>query len=114
MMPGGMGNSRQMKRMMKKMGMETEDIEAEKVVIETEERNLVFDDAQVMEMDIKGQKMYQIIGEPREEAPEGEVMIPEEDIEMVANRADVSKEEAKKALKEVDGEPAEAIINLKS
>jgi len=112
-MPGG-GNSRQMKRMMKKMGLESNELDANKVIIETDEKNLVFDSPQVVEMDMKGQRMYQIVGEPREEAPEGEVLIPDEDIEMVAERAGVSKEEAKEALKEADGEPAEAIISLQS
>ncbi len=111
-MPGG--NPRQMKRMMKKMGLDQNELDAQKVVIETSEKKLVFDDPQVIEMDMKGQKMYQVVGEPREEALEGEVLIPDEDIEMVSERAGVSKEEAEQALKEADGEPAEAIIKLQS
>ncbi|MGM0509901.1 MAG: nascent polypeptide-associated complex protein [Thermoplasmatota archaeon] len=113
MMPGG-GNPRQMKRMMKKMGMETDDIDATRVIIETPEKKLVFDDPDVVNMNIQGQNMYQVVGEPREEALEGEVLIPDEDVKMVAERAGVSEEEAKEALKEADGELAEAIINLTS
>ncbi|MFW6064743.1 MAG: nascent polypeptide-associated complex protein [Candidatus Natronoplasma sp.] len=112
-MPGG-GNPRQMKRMMKKMGLESDELDANKVIIETDKKRLVFDEPQVVEMNMKGQHMYQIVGEPREEAPEGEVLIPDEDIEMVSERAGVSKEEAEEALKEADGEPAEAIISLQS
>ncbi|MFO7990972.1 MAG: nascent polypeptide-associated complex protein [Thermoplasmata archaeon] len=110
MMPSG--NSRQMKRMMKKMGMKSEELDAKKVIIETEDKRLVFEDAQVINMKVQGQNMYQIIGDPREEAPEGKVLIPDEDIKMVAERAGVSEEEAKKALEDSNGEPAEAIINL--
>ncbi len=110
MMPGG--NPRQMKRMMKKMGMKSEELDAKKVIIETEDKKLVFEDAQVINMKVQGQNMYQIIGDPREEAPEGKVLIPDEDIKMVAERTGVSEEEAKKALEESNGEPAEAIINL--
>ncbi len=110
MMPGG--NPRQMKRMMKKMGLDSDELDAKKVIIETSEKKLVFDAPQVIEMKVQGQHMYQVIGDPREEALEGEVLIPEEDIELVSNTAGVSKEEAKKALEEADGEPAEAIINL--
>jgi len=113
MMPGG-GNPRQMKRMMKKMGLESDELDATKVIIETEKKKLVFDNPQVIEMNMKGQHMYQVVGEPREEAPEGEVLIPEGDIEMVSERAGVSKEEAEEALREAEGEPAEAIINLQS
>jgi len=112
-MPGG-GNPRQMKRMMKKMGLESEELDAKKVIIETDKKKLVFDSPQVVEMNMKGQHMYQVVGEPREEALEGEVLIPDKDIEMVSERAGVSKEEAEQALKEADGEPAEAIINLQS
>ncbi len=111
-MPGGLGNSRQMKRMMKKMGMKSTDLDAEKVVIETSDKKLVFDDAQVVQMNVKGQEMYQIVGTPREEALEGKVLIDEKDIKLVSERAGVSEEEAKKALEETDGKPAEAIIKL--
>ncbi|MFO8109677.1 MAG: nascent polypeptide-associated complex protein [Thermoplasmata archaeon] len=114
MMPGGMRNPKQMKRMMKKMGMTTEDIDAEKVVIETSEKKLVFDDAQVVHMNVQGQSTYQIVGTPREEALEGEVLIPEEDIKLVAERAGASQEEARKALEESEGDLAEAIIKLTS
>lgn len=113
MMPGGR-NSGQMKRMMKKMGMESEDIDAEKVIIETSEKKLVFDKPEVISMQVKGQNMFQVIGEPSEEALEGEVLIDEEDVKLVSEQAGVSKEEAKEALKECDGEPAEAIIQLSS
>ncbi|MFW5903881.1 MAG: nascent polypeptide-associated complex protein [Candidatus Saliniplasma sp.] len=112
MMPGGLGNSRQMKRMMKKMGMESKDIDAEKVIIETSDKKLVFDNAEVVQMKVKGQEMYQIVGSPREEAVEGKVLIDEEDIKLVSERAGVSQEEAKKALEETEGKPAEAIIKL--
>ncbi len=112
MMPGGMRNPKQMKRMMKKMGMKTEDIDAERVIIETKEKKLVFDDAQVVHMNVQGQSTYQIVGTPREEAPEGKVLIPDEDIELVAQRAGVSEDEARKTLEEVEGDLAEAIIKL--
>ena len=114
MMPGGRGSSRQMKRMMKKLGMDSEEFDAEKVIIETSEKKLVFDDAQVVKMKVQGQTMFQVVGEPREEALKGKVLIPDEDIKMVAERTGVSKEEAKKALEEAEGEPAEAIIKLSS
>ena len=114
MMPGGMGNPRQMKRMMKQMGMKTEDIDAKRVIIETPEKDLVFENAEVMCITVQGQKTYQIVGTPREEAKEGKVIIPESDIQLVASSAGVSEEEARAALEETNGEPAEAIIRLTS
>lgn len=109
MMPG---NPRQMKRMMKKMGMKTEEIDAVKVTIETPDKVLVFDDTQVVCIDVQGQKTYQIVGTPREEMAEGKVAIPDEDIKLVAQHAGVSEDEARAALEETNGEPAEAIILL--
>ncbi len=111
MMPG---NQRQMKRMMKKMGMKTEEIDATRVIIETSEKNLIFEDTQVVCIDVQGQKTYQIVGTPKEEMAEGKVAIPEEDVKLVATHASVTEEEARAALEKVNGEPAEAIILLTS
>lgn len=61
-------------------------------------------------MDMKGEKSFQVQGHVEEKALEGG--IPKEDIELVAQQAGVSEEEAKKALEETGGEPAEAIIRL--
>ncbi len=40
--------------------------------------------------------------------------IPDEDVKLVAEKAGVSEEEARKALEDAGGEPAEAIIRLMS
>jgi nascent polypeptide-associated complex subunit alpha len=40
--------------------------------------------------------------------------VSEEDVQLVAEKASVSEAEARKALEEADGEPAEAIIRLMS
>ena len=63
-----------------------------------------------------GQQSYQIVGEPQERGlSDGEETssIPDEDIELVASQAGVSKEKAKEALEECGGDPAEAIIKLR-
>ena len=43
---------------------------------------------------------------------EEELIIPDEDIEMVANQANVSEDEAKAALEDTNGDLAEAILKL--
>lgn len=121
MIPGmGRGaNPRQMKQMMKKMGITTEEIDdVEKVIIRTTDRDYVITDAQVTIMTVQGQKTYQITGETSIEA-KGEGDLPEEpfsdeDVEIVMGQAQVSEEEAKEALRETNGQPAEAIILLVS
>ncbi|EHQ34651.1 nascent polypeptide-associated complex protein [Methanoplanus limicola] len=109
MIPGV--NPRQMKAMMKKLGMKSEDIEGvEKVVIYTKSGNYVFDNAEIVATTMQGMTTYQINGEPRFE--EGEAEIPDEDIALVSEQAQVSREEAKEALKAAGGDIAEAIIKL--
>ena len=112
---GGRMNPRQAKMMMRRMGIQGyEELEGvEEVVIRLADREIVIRDAGVTEMTVQGQKMYQVVGEPAEQAKEGAgPLIPEEDVQLVAERANVSPEEARKALEETGGEPAEAIIRL--
>lgn len=109
MIPGV--NPRQMKAMMKKLGMKSEEIEdVEKVVIYTKSGNYVFDNAEIVVTTMQGMTTYQINGEPKFE--KGEVEIPDEDIALVSEQAQVSREEAKEALKAAGGDIAEAIIKL--
>jgi len=66
MFGGGGMNPRKMKQMMKQMGIDVEELDAERVVIETADGDdLVFDDAQVTKMDAQGQETYQIVGRPK-------------------------------------------------
>lgn len=110
--PGGRTNPRQAKMLMKQLGYkELEGVE--EVVIRLADRELVIKGAGVAEMNVQGQRIYQVVGQPEEQAREGAgPVVPEEDVELVAERAGVSKEEARRALEEAGGEPAEAIIKL--
>lgn len=120
--PGGRMNPRQMKAAMRRMGIETEEIpDVEEVVIRTPTKEYVFKSAEVSAMTVQGQKTWQIVGEPivmnrkTEGAPPApKPAISEEDVDLVAEKAGVSKAVARKALEEADGEPAEAIIRLMS
>ena len=121
-------NPRKMQQMMKQMGIDVTDIDAEEVVIRTGDEELVFDGAQVTRMDAQGQETYQIVGEPTtrelgagEDAGGGEAAdttaadiggVPDEDVELVANRAGVSEDDAREALEAVDGDLAAAISRL--
>ncbi|VTT86148.1 Nascent polypeptide-associated complex protein [Halorubrum sp. DM2] len=133
MFGGGGMNPRKMKQMMKQMGIDVEELDAERVVIETADGDdLVFDGAQVTKMDAQGQETYQIVGSPDAVADAGGATavegdaddpalddgddaddgIPEEDIALVAQQAGVSKADAREALEDANGEPARAISNL--
>lgn len=110
MLPGNI-NPRQMKAMMKKLGMNVEQIEdVQSIVIKTPKGNWVFDSAEVTAMTMQGATTYQIAGTPRFEA--AAVEIPKEDVTMVAAQANVSEEKAKEALVTTKGDIAEAIMKL--
>ncbi|WP_254763124.1 nascent polypeptide-associated complex protein [Natrinema marinum] len=123
---GGGLNPRKMEQMMEQMGIDVEDIDAEEVIIRTEEYDLVFGDAEVTKMDARGQETYQVIGSPEEveagsaggstgsadAGSEAEPSIPDDDIELVAMRASVSEDEAREALEDNDGDLAAAVESL--
>lgn len=106
-------NPAQMKAMMRQLGIKSEDLDVKEVTIElTDGTKLVFDSPQVNAVDMKGSKTYTITGEAREvrgEAPK----YTDEDVDMVAEQANVSNEDARKALEENDGDLAAAISSLK-
>ena len=104
---------KQMEKKMKKMGMKMEELEGvREVIIRFDEKELVIDNPNVSLMNVMGQETYQIEGKAREVELEYEVEIPDEDVEMVANSANVSEEEARAALEECSGDLAEAIMKL--
>ena len=119
MMPGGRMNPKQMKAMMKRMGIDQEEMDGvEEVVIRTKDKEIVFKDASVMSVTVQGQKTYQIVGTPqererkREAGTKEESGIPKEDIKLVMEQTGCTEAQAKKALEETDGAPAEAILKI--
>ncbi|WP_440766019.1 nascent polypeptide-associated complex protein [Natronorubrum sp. DTA7] len=122
---GGGLNPRKMEQMMEQMGIDVEDIDAEEVIIRTDEYDLVFNDAEVTKMDARGQETYQVIGSPEQvesgaaggsadAGADGDAgsAIPDDDVELVAARTGVSEDEAREALEDVDGDLAAAVESL--
>jgi nascent polypeptide-associated complex subunit alpha len=123
-------NPRKMKQMMKQMGIDVTELDAEEVVIRTADEDLVFSDVQVTRMDAQGQETYQVVGEPEHREPGGgdgadadaeDVVdaetdesgaLPDDDVELVATRAGVSEDAAREALAAEDGDLAAAIARL--
>ena len=114
MMPGmNAKQMKQMERQMKKMGMKMESLDnAREVIIKFDDKELIIPNPDITLMNAMGQETYQIIGEAEERAIEEEIIIPEEDIEMVASTAGVTIEEAKTALEDSKGDIADAILKL--
>ena len=110
MLPGV--NPRQMKQMMKKMGISQVEIPATEVIIKTPDKELVVLNPQVSRVNMMGQDTIQVVGEIHERTPA--VEITQDDIETVMEQADVSEEKAKEALEAAGGDIAQAIISLNS
>ena len=124
MFGGGGMNPRKMQQMMKQMGIDVTELDAETVTITTTDgEQLVFEAPEVTRMDAQGSQTYQIVGEPETteadtpavddgsetDADDG---IPDDDVELVASQASVSKRDAREALEAEDGDLAAAISRL--
>jgi len=113
MMPGRM-NARQLNQMMKRFGINVKTIDnVEKVIIQTNTKEYVFDEAEVSVMEAQGQKTFQIIGEPtvKSRGTDSEETI-NEDIKLIMEQTGKSEADARRALKETNGDIAEAILKL--
>ena len=110
MLPRGM-NPKQMNQMMRKLGINVKEIKnVEKVIIQTDTKEYVFDDAEVTMMNAQGQQTYQIAGTPR--IVDRKEEIPQGDIDLIVEQTGKTAEEAENALKETKGDIAEAILRL--
>ena len=132
---GGGLDPRTMKQMMKQMGIDVDELDAEEVVItKSDGEELVFDNPDITVMDARGQQTYQVVGDPTSrESTAGAVesddesaggdegassdsaggaAIPDEDVEIVAGRTGASEEQAREALEATDGDLAAAVERL--
>ena len=94
--------------MMKQMGIKQDEIAASRVIIECEDKNIIIDSPSVVKINMQGQESFQISGQTTEQ----EKGISESDIQQVMEKTKVSKDKAEKALKESNGDLAEAILSL--
>ncbi|HEY6884338.1 MAG TPA: nascent polypeptide-associated complex protein [Nitrososphaeraceae archaeon] len=107
------GSNREMRRMLDKMGLEMKDIGSiEEVIIKTETKELYLIKPQVIEMKGKDSTIFQVVATNIEEKQRDTPVFKEEDIILVMQQANVSKERAIQALSESKGDMAQAILNL--
>ena len=103
-------NFKQMKKMMKQMGIDIEELDAEEVIIRTSGEEMVFRNPSVTRISGRGIEMFQIMG--KYEVVKRKPEISEEDVKLIMEQAGVSEEEAKRALEEAGGDLAEALLRL--
>ena len=114
--------------MMKQMGMNMNELTfVKRVILQGDDKEIVLEGAQVTSINVQGTKMYQVAGgteterkpqtgaaTPDAEPEKAELVIPEEDILLVAQQANVSVDRARVALEENEGDLAQAIIKLQT
>ncbi len=98
---------KQMARMMKQMGVNTVEIAAERVIIETADEKIIIEPAQVTKISMQGQESFQISGTVRTEQS-----MKEDDIELVMEKAGCTRDQATEALTKSGGDIAEAILSF--
>jgi nascent polypeptide-associated complex subunit alpha len=113
-------NPRQMQQAMKQMGIKQTDMTGViEVIIRTADKEIVITNPEVVVVDMKGSRNYQIAGdeEIRARGSAGTAVpaaasFPSEDIDLVMSQTGCDRETAIKALEGAKGQPAEAILNI--
>lgn len=102
---------KQMAKLMSQMGIKNEPVDAAKVVIEKNDGNvIVIENPQVTKITMQGQASFQVSGEVLEEAKGAKKA--ESDVEIIMRECNCTREQAEKALKESNGDLADAILKL--
>ncbi len=102
-------NPRQLEKMARQMGIQSIQIDAEEVIIKTSDKEIVIRNPSVAKVNMMGQESFQISGDIEEHDKH---TFSDDDVGMVSEKAGVSREDARNALKKFGG-IAEAILGLK-
>lgn len=107
-------SSREARRMMQRMGLNMSPLtDVQEVVIRAGTKDIVIKNPEVSVLDLQGQRIFQVVGgEISEKTVERKAAIPEEDVQLVAQQAKVSLDQARAALEETNGDLAQAILLL--
>lgn len=105
-------NPRKMQQMMRKMGMQQTEIEANEVIIKCQDKEIVIENPQVSKVNMMGQETFQIVGNPIERELTKEPEINQDDIKTVMDQANCDEETAKKAIQENKGDLAASIMSI--
>jgi nascent polypeptide-associated complex subunit alpha len=107
------GGNREMRRMLDKMGLDMKTMDnVEEVIIKTDTKELYLVKPQVIEMKGKDSTIFQVVASDIEEKQRDVPAFKEEDIILVMQQANVSREKAVQALTESKGDMAQAILGL--
>lgn len=111
MIPGM--NPRQMRKAMKRMGIQQEEIDAKEVIIKLEDKEIIISNPNVSKVNMMGQETYQVVGEEEVRELDSTPNISDDDVKTVMDQTGASEEQTKAAIEEAKGDLAQAILNLK-
>ena len=102
-----------MRRMLDRMGLEMKEVNnVQEVIIKTDTKEIIITKPAVTEMKAKDNSIFQVIAESYEERELEIPIFSQDDIMLVAQQANVSAEDATRALTEAKGDLARAILLL--
>lgn len=99
-------NKKMLEKAMQQLNVKQEEIDADEVIIKGS-KSFVIKNPNVVKVNVMGQETLQITGTIEE-------LINEDDVKMIMEQANCSREKAIKALKESNGDLASAILSLKN
>lgn len=106
-------NSKQVERMMQKMGITQTHIDATEVIIKTRDKDIIIKNPQVTRVNMQGTQTFQIAGDITEgHSQKKELEITKQDIDAVVGQTGVSEKKAKEVLEKYHGDLALSILEL--
>ena len=100
---------RQMQRMMKQLGIKSDEIDATEVIIKKADgTEMTIVEPQIMLIEMQGQKSFQITGKIMD------ATFSDDDIKMVAEQTGKTEQDAKKSLEKNKGDIAKSILELQA
>jgi len=106
-------NPRKMAQVMKRMGIQQQEIDANEVIIKTNDKEIVINNPKVSKVNMMGQETFQVVGQPEERPLSSEPEINQDDIKTVMEQTGVTEEKAKEVIEKNDGDLAKTIMELK-
>ncbi|MBS3079919.1 nascent polypeptide-associated complex protein [Candidatus Pacearchaeota archaeon] len=103
---------KKMQAMMRQLGIAQEELDAKRVIIETDDKKIIIDNPSVIKIKMQGQENFQVSGDISEQPIEESEDKAEEDVQTIMEKTKCTEEDARKALEESSGDLAEAILSL--
>ncbi|AWS00076.1 nascent polypeptide-associated complex protein [Metallosphaera hakonensis] len=106
-------NPKDLKKL-EKMGIKTQNIDALRVIIETQNERIIIESPMVTKANVMGQEAITIVGGTTKVEPKSSttVQINEDDVRFVMDQTGKPEPEVREALKKANGDIAKAILSL--